>query len=166
MTKIHFRKYNKSDAKELVRIKNTEEVMNFFCCEETNEKDFDKEVVDGFKSKYKTLFYTLVLEEEKEKTIIGCFIYNMIDTKNKKCYIQYFIDPEYHKNGYGTTMLKLGIELGKSFKLNKLVANVVIGNEASSNILLKNNFKLCGTFHKHFYYKNKFHDLLVYEYLY
>lgn len=166
MTKIHFKEYTKSDSIELARIKNSKEVMDTFCNEPTNPTEIDEEVKKALKRKYKTYYYTIILEEDNQKTIIGCFAYDIIDTKNKRCMINYYLDSNYQGIGYGTTVVGLAVNFGKKFKLNKLVANVINENIASQNVLLKNNFKQCAVYKKHIFYNGKFHDMFAYEYLY
>lgn len=166
MTKLHFKEYNKSHAEDLARIKSTKEVIKYYLNEPISAEQFDKDVIENSKRKFRSYYYTIILDEDSEKIVIGCFTYDVMDTDNRKCFVNYFIDPKYHGFGYGKTMIKLAIDLGKKFKLNKMIANVMPENKASQNILLNNGFKICGTFHKHVYYENKFHDLFIYEFLY
>lgn len=163
-TTISMREYQLEDAKVLAEIRSKKEVSKYFDQEPISATDFDNEARDS-----KSAYYTIILKKrDEEEKIIGCFIYSMIDTKNNKCYIQYFIDPSYHKRGYGYIMMKLAIKLGKEeYKLNKMIANVIEGNSASINLLSKSIFIYTGTYYKHFLRKNgKYKNVVIFEYLY
>lgn len=163
-TTICMREYQLEDAKILAEIRSKEEISKYFDEEPISADDFNKEIKEN-----KSICYNIILKERKEEEkIIGCFIYSMIDTKNNKCHIQYFIEPFYHRRGFGSIVMKLAIKLGKEkYKLNKMIANIIEGNAASKNLLAKHCFVYAGSYNKHLLRKDgNYKNVDIFEYLY
>jgi ribosomal-protein-alanine N-acetyltransferase len=97
--------------------------------------------------------------------IIGTIGFNNF-TNNHRANIGYDLQTEYWNKGYVTEALKTIIDFGfNQLKINRIEAEVMIGNLASERILDKLGFAKEGVLRQWLYWNNKHYDMTMYSLL-
>lgn len=114
------------------------------------------------------------LEEKKNQSFgifykqqfIGSVGFVILNWKNKRGEIGYWIDKKFEGQGIITKSCKLLLDYGFSeLKLNRIEIHCSTENIRSRSIPEKLNFKLEGILRQHKYHQNKFYDVAVYAML-
>jgi len=129
------------------------------------EQDGQK-FIDWYKNRFKeklSIRWGISLKGQSE--IIGTIGFNNF-TKNHRANIGYDLQTEYWNNGYATEALKTIVEFGfKQLKINRIEAEVMIGNTASERILEKLGFTNEGLLRHWLYWNENHYDMIMYSLL-
>ena len=86
--------------------------------------------------------YVFGIELSEKKIIIGGIGISHINFYHGKAKVGYWLGEKYWNNGYGSEALKAIIDFAfRRLKLNRLEANVFVGNPSSGKLLEKFGFK-------------------------
>ena len=97
--------------------------------------------------------------------IIGTIGFNNF-VKNHRANIGYDLQTEYWNKGYVTEALKTIIDFGfKQLEINRIEAEVMIGNSASERVLDKLGFTKEGILKQWLYWNEKHYDMIMYSLL-
>jgi len=97
--------------------------------------------------------------------IIGTIGFNNF-TQNHRANIGYDLQTEYWNNGYATEALKTIVGFGfKQLKINRIEAEVMIGNFASEKILKKLGFTNEGILRQWLYWNDNHYDMIMFSLL-
>jgi RimJ/RimL family protein N-acetyltransferase len=155
---IRLRQIFESDKEEMTKLLNNERVSRFTSDRipfPYSEKDADRffEVVKSSDD----LFFAIELEGKMIGTL-GLHKQPLINNAHN-LEIGYWIGEPYWGKGYGTEIVKLGLDAAFSQPgICRVFARVFEGNEASEKILLKNGFELEGILKQHIFKRGKFLD--------
>jgi [ribosomal protein S5]-alanine N-acetyltransferase len=98
--------------------------------------------------------------------LIGTCGFNLFDTRSHFGEIGYDLQPAYWGQGIMTEAVGAMVRFGFSaVELNRIEANVVVGNAASVALLTKLGFRYEGVLRQRGYWKEKYHDLEWYALL-
>ncbi len=149
-------------SKKYVRWLNSDDVNQF------TEQRFSKHTLSSVKK------YVKIKLKSKNEFLFGIFIDNKthigniklgpINYYHKTAFISYFIgDKKFRSRGIMTEVFQKLIKVAKNkFKLKKIQAGIYEYNLASKKLLIKNKFKLEGSFNYQLLYKNKRCKKLIY----
>lgn len=108
--------------------------------------------------------YTVCRTEDK--TPVGRIRYFDYNSLNRSAELGVLIDPDEHKNGYGSEAIKLLVSHLFQYRgLNKVYAETAEFNEGAVKLLESLGFKLDGTLRDHYFYEGKFHNRVIYSLL-
>ncbi len=97
--------------------------------------------------------------------IIGTIGFNNF-TQNHRANIGYDLQTEYWNSGYVTEALKTIVDFGfKQLEINRIEAEVMIGNLASERVLDKLGFTKEGILRQWLYWNEKHYDMIMYSLL-
>ena len=97
--------------------------------------------------------------------IIGTIGFNNF-IKNHRANIGYDLQPEYWNKGYVTEALKTITDFGfNQLEINRIEAEVMIGNSASERVLDKFGFTKEGIVRQWLYWNEKHYDMIMYSLL-
>lgn len=100
-----------------------------------------------------------IIEDNKSMQLMGAIRINQIDKKTKCGVIGYELDSDFWGKGFMTEAVSAIVSCGHdSFKLNRIEAWTLPGNEASDKVLLKNGFQHEGTMRQKARFKGSYHD--------
>lgn len=94
---------------------------------------------------------------------IGLIYLSDLDLKNKKTKWGYYIGQEEYRIYGGIIPLYLYNYLFNDLKLNKIIAEVMEGNNNVMKLHRMHGYREVGVYKKHVYKYNKYHDVYVFE---
>lgn len=108
--------------------------------------------------------FRLIIELKERMVPIGTVGLHSYSGRHKRAEIGYDLLPEYWGNGYTNEAVREVVRYSfNNLKLRRLEATVDPMNHASIRILAKNGFKYEGRLRKKFYYRDSWHDELLYS---
>ena len=100
-----------------------------------------------------------------EPNVIGTIGFNNF-TKRHRANIGYDLQLEYWNNGYITEALKVIINFGfNQLEINRIEAEVMLGNTSSEKVLYKLNFMNEGILRQWMYWNEKYYDMTMFALL-
>ena len=152
-------------SQKYIKWMNTREIIEF--TEQRFKKNTKKKIHQFVREKLRSKnehLYGIFLNEKKKMIHVGNIKIGPIDFLHKTGEIGYFVgEKSLQKRGIATSAIREICNIAKKkFKLKKIFANVYSMNLSSKQVLLKNNFQLEGIQKKHFIYKKKRIDNLIY----
>jgi RimJ/RimL family protein N-acetyltransferase len=159
---IIIRPYKDHDFETLQKIRNDFELQYILMANpKPNTKSRVLNWIENKTSGDKSVFF--VISNENDKTI-GYVQAVEVDILNRNCYIGIAIEKKWRGKGVFNFTIKLIEEyLKNTYNIQKVIAEILKSNSNSIESFKKNNYKLAGTLKSHFYYKNNFHDVCLYE---
>lgn len=151
---------------DLFKLFGDEHVTKFY-----NVKTFDQEqdgqkYIDWFISRYKDrlgIRWGIALKGKRE--IIGTIGFNNF-ANNHRANIGYDLQTIYWNKGYITEALSTVIDFGlNELEINRIEAEVMVGNVISEKILSKLGFTKEGILRQWMYWDNKRYDMIMYSLL-
>jgi RimJ/RimL family protein N-acetyltransferase len=162
---IRLRKLTFSDAKFIsdnAKDKNVTEYTHLIPppFSPTEAKKFIKKIQEEMRIKKG---YEFGIELIKTRELIGTVNLLNINYKNKNSDVGLWLSKKYWGKGFSREALSIILEFGfKKLKLVKIQARVLSGNIRSQKLLEKYGFKLEGRLRKKTYFREKWHDDLMY----
>jgi RimJ/RimL family protein N-acetyltransferase len=99
-----------------------------------------------------------------DNVFVGSISFNVINYKNNNAELGYWLAKKYYGKGIMQNAIKMICYIAfKQLNLKRVSAEVSPKNKKSSNVLLKNGFKLDGILRKNFKTGNKYEDTLIYS---
>lgn len=169
MSDITIRLLEKEDAKEL---------LDF---EIENRRFFEKTCLSRGNSYYDFNNFKSILSELVSEQNIGMhYMYTIRNSENKivgrvnlvdivrgsfnKAEIGYRIGKEYIRRGYAEKAVKLALDDAvNKYELHRIEAGVSPENRASQRVLIKNGFRMVGTYKKYIFLNGKWYDSIIFE---
>lgn len=107
-----------------------------------------------------------ISQREGDGDLIGTCGFNVWNRRNNSAEIGYDLRPEYWGRGLATEAVQAIIDWGfDRLALNRIQADVMVGNEASARVLNKLGFVEEGTQRQGGYWRGQYHDLRYFSLL-
>lgn len=131
----------------------------------TNEIEAQK-FIDWFYSRFKEkLGIRWGISLKGHKSVIGTIGFNNF-SKQHRANIGFDLQSEFWNKGYLTEVLKAVVEFGyKKLEINRIEAEVMLGNIASEKVLAKIGFKKEGVLREWMHWNDKYYDMTMFSLL-
>ncbi|WP_343101144.1 GNAT family N-acetyltransferase [Romboutsia sp. MSSM.1001216sp_RTP31141st1_G3_RTP31141_220114] len=163
--RLLLRSISKNDSSDIFNYLSKDEVTKYLGKTSIKCENEAKILIDKIlkaSSESNGMRWGIVLKENNK--LIGLAGYNSIDFKNKKCNLGYDIDSAYWHNGYGMEAVSEIIRYAfYDLNLHRIEAEVVIGNNSSSNLLTKLGFKKEGMLRQSIFKEGDFLDVEIFS---
>ncbi|KRR20210.1 acetyltransferase [Bradyrhizobium lablabi] len=104
-----------------------------------------------------------IIEVSASKALAGAIRFNSFEKKWRCGEIGYELHPDYWGKGLMTEAVKAVVACGhQTFKLNRIDAWTLPGNNASDRVLEKSGFQYEGTLRQKAWFKGAFHDFRMF----
>jgi len=151
---------------DLYKLFGDPEVTRFYNLNTLEKPEDAQKFVDWYKQRIKDglgIRWGIALKDNK--SIIGTIGFNNY-TKYHRANLGYDLCREYWGNGYMGEALKAVINYGfATLEINRIEAEVMIGNTASEKILEKTGFTKEGILRQWMYWNNTYYDMIMYSLL-
>jgi len=157
-----------NDFKELCNQGNSKDInyFNWYIPYPFTEKDAKNIILErkvDYKSKNRKI-YELAIFLKQTGRLIGIVSFYDYNPSDRKAKVGYWLGEKYRGFGYASEALERLLYFGeKNLRLNKVSANVVIGNKKSIKLLKKYKFKKIGIKRKDKLLDNKYCDIILFE---
>lgn len=110
------------------------------------------------------MHYMYIIRNSEHKIVGRVNLVDIVRGNFNKAEIGYRIGEEYIGRGYAEKAVKLALyDAVNKYKLHRIEAGVSPENTASQKVLLKNNFKMVGTYKKYILLNGKWSDSIIFE---
>lgn len=104
-----------------------------------------------------------IIEDGASKIVIGAIRFNHFDKRWKAGEVGYELHPDWWGRGLMTEALRVVVSCGhRVFRLNRIEAWTLPGNDASDRVLEKAGFRYEGTLRQRAWFKGAFHDFRMF----
>jgi ribosomal-protein-alanine N-acetyltransferase len=122
-----------------------------------------QKIIDGIKNN-ENITWGIALKEDA--VLIGTIGFWKIDLSNYRAEIGYLLHPQQQQKGIMQEAIKAVLGCGfTTMGLHSVEANINPANEASKNLLLKNNFVQEAHFKENYFYNGRFLDSVIFSLL-
>ena len=162
--RLVLRRLNKNYAAIFLRLRNTDDVMQFI--DRTRQKNIEEiytfiDFIDSLINENKDINWAISLKGSGE--LIGTIGYYRTHHEDHRGEIGYMLDPEYWRKGIMNEALKCILDFGFNvLNFHTIEACINPENIASREILLKNNFVKEAFFRENYFYEGKYKDTEVF----
>ena len=141
-------------------------VTSFYNVVTLTKKEEAQKFIDWFQNRYaEKAGIRWGISLKGQDNIIGTIGFNNF-TKNHRANIGFDLQADFWNNGYLTEAIKRVTEFGfNKLDINRIEAEVMIGNIASEKVLAKNGFKNEGVLRQWMYWNNKYYDMTMFSLL-
>lgn len=164
--RLVLRRMNKEDAKEIFRLRSSDEVMKYIDRERTksiNEAEVFISRIDSALESNNGIMWGIALKE-KPNTIIGNIGYWRLIKENYRAEIGYMLNPAFWKKGIMKEALVEVVTFGfNTMNLHSIEANINPGNTASAALLESTGFIKEAYFKEDYFFNGAFHDTIIYS---
>lgn len=154
------------DAKELLYLRSSEEVMKYIDRERTRsirdaELFIDK--IDASLDSNNGIMWGITLKE-RPRTLIGNIGYWRLVKEHYRAEVGYMLHPAFWKKGIMKEALLRVIDFGfDEMKLHSIEANINPRNTASAKLLESTGFVKEAYFKEDYFFNGAFHDTIIYS---
>lgn len=165
--RINLRRIKRSDAPVLAaRINDLSIARHTFIPHPYGVKDAHEFIDKSQRWWRRGTVYGLMIEEPADGTVIGCVGVQSISKKHRNCEIGYWLWKKYRGRGIMSEAVAMAVEFAfRELNLVRVHAHVIVGNEASSKVLLNCGFTQEGLLRKRIKHRGRWKDLLCYAIL-
>lgn len=157
--KVNLRTIEEDDLEFLRDNINNPEVRTYLTMRKPVNLEQERQFFENVISDDKDVHLAICNEEE----IVGVISLEENQKEIRVAEIGVWIDPEYHKNGYGTEAAELITNYGfEELNYHKVIARAYEKNEGSNKIWKRLGFTKEGTLRDHIYRNGEFEDANVY----
>jgi RimJ/RimL family protein N-acetyltransferase len=159
---IIIRPYKDHDFETLEKIRNDFELQYLLMANpKPNTKARVLQWIENKTAGENSVFFVISNEHDDS---IGYVQAVEIDLLNRNCYLGIAILEKWRGRRIFNSAIKL-IEdyLKNTYNINKVIAEILTSNTNSIESFKKNKYQVVGALKSHFYYKNDFHDVCIYE---
>jgi RimJ/RimL family protein N-acetyltransferase len=166
-SRINLRKIKRSDAEILAARVNDISVARYtYIPHPYGVKDAREFIRNSHRWWRQGKVYGLMIEEPEDGTVIGCVGVESISQKHRNCEIGYWLWKKYRGRGVMSEAVTLALRFAfEELNLVRVHAHVMMGNEASSRVLLKCGFTREGCLRKRIKHRGRWKDMLIYSIL-
>ena len=159
---IVLRPYLENDFDILFKIRNDFEIQYMLMTNpKPNTKSKTLQWIENKAAANDSVFF--IISNEVNETI-GYIQAVKINQINKNCNIGIALEKKWWGKGIaGEALLNMEYYLKNTYNLKKVVVEILFENINSIKSFTKANYKQVGVLQKHFYAKNKFHDVCILE---
>ena len=165
--RLHLRKLELDDAREVQLIRSDEKVMIYMDSERQVTIQHSENFISNNLKMYeeKTGIFWAIIEKSTNK-FLGDFAFFKIDHKNSRAEIGYTLKPEFWGKGFMKEAMQPIFNFGfNDLNLHSLEANINPENYKSRTILTKMGFQKEAYFRENYYYNGDYLDSEIYSLL-
>ena len=164
--RLLLRRMTERDAKELLYLRSSEEVMKYIDRERTKSISDAKLFIDKIDASINTnngIIWGIALKE-KPRTLIGNIGYWRLVKEHYRAELGYMLHPAFWKKGIMKEALFRVIDFGfGEMNLHSIEANINPGNTASAMLLKSAGFVKEAYFKEDYFFNGAFHDTIIYS---
>lgn len=161
------RQIKQDDSKEIFHYFSMDEVTKFYDLESFTNIEQAEELIRRWNQRFENnqgIRWGITLRSESR--VIGTCGFHGWAKIHYKAEIGYELTPEYWQQGFMTEVIPKIVEFGfNHLGLNRIEAFVEPENMGSRKVLKKVGFKEEGILKEHFYWRNRFVDIVIYALL-
>lgn len=131
--RLSLRPMHPIDAEDMFDYARRPEVTKYLLWSEHPDVGYTKDYLKYISNRYAIgSFYDWAIIERESRRMIGTCGFTRIDTANNSAEIGYVLNPDFHRQGFGSEAVKRILEFGfEELGLNRIEARFMQGNEAS-----------------------------------
>ncbi len=122
------------------------------------------ESAEGFKKLERSVMRQWFTAVKKQDHLpVGRFSYRVIHPLTDIAEIDFLVDPDFRRKGFGTEIMRLGCRyLYRAVAVHRLQTQVIALNQPAITLLEKSGFRREGTLRSSHFYNGRYHDVYVY----
>jgi ribosomal-protein-alanine N-acetyltransferase len=166
--RLRLRDLRLSDHQSVFELFHSAEVVRYYDVDQFTQFSQADELINALNRRYQrrqSVRWGITLLDAPD-CVIGTCGFNTFDTEAHYAEIGYDLHPAHWRQGIMTEAVAAMTRFGFfQIGLNRIEANVMIGNDASVAVLTKLGFRFEGVMRQRAYWKGKYHDLEWYSLL-
>jgi RimJ/RimL family protein N-acetyltransferase len=164
--RLLLRKMKKEDAKEILEMRSSEEVMQFIDRERASTLEDAERYLERINATIASdngILWGIELKSKPGKIIGNIGFWRMV-REHFRAEIGYMLLPAYWRKGIMKEAIKAVIDFGFTrMNLHSIEANINPGNTASGLLLESAGFTKEAYFRENYYFNGTFHDTIIYS---
>jgi ribosomal-protein-alanine N-acetyltransferase len=165
--RLHFRKINLADAKEIFSIRSNDDVMRFMDVPRHHSIGDSEKLIRAIEDSYKNeAGINWAIIEKKSNAFIGYIGFIRMNPEHCRAEIGYALKPEFWGRGFMFETINRIVRFGfEEMNLHSIEANVNPLNERSQKVLERVGFKKEAHFRENYLFNGEFLDSIIFSLL-